>query len=225
MKNAAAVLLSTVVLTTLFLLAGCKTATTPLPVSTTQTVELFNSTNLDGWIFCMKNNADPAKTWSVSNGVIHCTGQPSGYARTIQTYHDYQLTVIWRFVKVAPHANNSGILVHMQQPDKVWPICVQAQGLYQHQGDLILMRGASADGYPAMNEKDIPISQMGPPNENPAGEWNTNEIICNGKAIGLFVNGKPLNQITGCSLNSGYIGIQSEGGDIEIRRLLLEPLR
>jgi hypothetical protein len=33
-----------------------------------------------------------------------------------------------------------------------------------------------------------------------------------------------LNQITGCTITSGYIGIQSEGGDIEVRRLTLEPL-
>jgi hypothetical protein len=226
MKNATAVLLSATALATLFLLTGCKTTTTPLPVSnTTPTVELFNGTNLDGWTFCMKNNADPAQTWSVSDGVIHCTGQPSGYARTTQAYHDYQLTVIWRFVKVAPHADNSGILLHTQPPDKVWPVCVQAQGLYQHQGDLILMGGASADGYPPVGNKSIFVAQIGPQNENPAGQWNTNEIICNGNAIGVFVNGKPLNQISGCSLASGYIGIQSEGGNIEIRRLLLEPLK
>ena len=48
-------------------------------------------------------------------------------------------------------------------------------------------------------------------NENPAGEWNTNQIVCNGSAIGLFVNGKVMNQITGCTITSGYIGIQAEG--------------
>jgi hypothetical protein len=41
--------------------------------------------------------------------------------------------------------------------------------------------------------------------------------------VKLFVNGKAMNQITGCNLSSGYIGIQSEGGDIEIRSLTLEP--
>ena len=226
MKNAIAVLLSATVLTSLFLLTGCRTATPPPPASnTTPTVELFNGTNLDGWTFCMKNNADPALTWSVSNGVIHCTGQPAGYARTTQTYQNYQLTVIWRFVKVTPRADNSGFLVHTQLPDKVWPVCVQVQGLYQHQGDVILMGGVSADGYPPVGKKSLLVPQMSPQNENPAGEWNTNDIICNGNAIGVFVNGKPLNQITGCSLSSGYIGIQSEGGDIEVRRLLLEPLK
>jgi hypothetical protein len=40
----------------------------------------------------------------------------------------------------------------------------------------------------------------------------------------LSVNGKVMNYITGCNLSSGYIGIQSEGGDIEIGKLTLQPL-
>lgn len=223
MKNA--VLISLAAAAAAFLLAGCKTAPPPppAPVPITPTVDLFNGRDFDGWTFCMKNGADPTQTWSVHGDVMHCTGQPAGYARTTQAYQNYQLTVIWRFLKVAPHADNTGILLHIQPPDAVWPECVQAQGLYQHQGDLILMDGAGADGYPP-TRKSINIPQMGPQNENPAGEWNTNEIICNANTIGVFVNGKPMNQITGCNLSSGFIGIQSEGGDIEIRRLLLEPL-
>ena len=205
----------------LLVLAGCKTS--PPPEKATA-IELFNGDNLDGWTFCMKNNSDPAKTWSVSDGVIHCTGRPLGYARTTQTYHDYKLTCIWRFVKVAPHADNSGIFVHIQSPDNVWPECVECQGLFHHQGDLILQPGAGADGYPPA-QKAIFVSQIGPPNENPAGEWNTNQIICNGGAIGLFVNGKVMNQISGCTITSGYIGIQAEGGDMEIRKLTLERLQ
>lgn len=205
---------------TLVLLAGCKTP----PTQRAGPVELFNGTNLDGWTFCMRNNADPANTWSVSDGVIHCTGQPYGYARTLQSFHDYQLTVIWRFVKVAPHADNSGIFVHIRKPDEVWPLCVECQGQFQHQGDFILHAGVGADGHPA-GKKAIFLHQLGPPNENPAGDWDTNQIVCLGNTISLYVNGKVMNQITGCTLDSGYIGIQSEGGDIEVRKLSLQPLQ
>jgi hypothetical protein len=204
---------------TFLCVAGCKT---PSPKATG--IELFNGKNLDGWTFCMKNDSDPAKTWSVRDGVIHCTGQPFGYARTTQSYQNYKLTCIWRFVRVAPHADNSGIFVYIQPPDKVWPVAVECQGQYQHQGDIYLQPGFGADGHPA-SQKAVLIRQMGPPNENPAGEWGTNTIICNGGNIGLFVNGKLMNQITGGTITSGYIGIQSEGGDMEIRKLTLEPLQ
>lgn len=224
MRNAAISLIATSI-AALFL-TGCKTTPPPQPVQgeTTSPVELFNGTNLDGWIFCMKNGADPAQTWSVNHGVIHCTGQPYGYARTTQSYQNYTLTVIWRFIKVAPHANDTGIFVDIQPPDTLWPECVQAQGLYQHQGDLVLMMGASADGYQPVGKKSLFVPQLWPSNENPAGEWNTNQIVCNGNVIALSVNGKVMNQLTGCSLSSGYIGIQSEGGDIEISKLTVQPL-
>ena len=174
----------------------------------------------------MKTNADPMQTWSVSDGVIHCTGHPFGYARTKESYHDYKLTCVWRFVKLDPNpkVNNSGIFVHTQLPDKVFPECIQCQGLYQHQGDLILEGGANSDGHQVGN-KTFTIPQLNPQNENPAGEWNTNQIICADNNIAIFVNGKDMNQITGCNLTSGFIGIQAEGGDIEVRRLTLEPLQ
>jgi hypothetical protein len=66
---------------------------------------------------------------------------------------------------------------------------------------------------------------LGPSNEHPAGEWNTNEVVCDGNNIALFVNGKAMNQITGCNLKAGYVGIQSEGGDIEIRKFSLTSLK
>jgi hypothetical protein len=206
----------------LLLIAGCKST----PAQTTSQIELFNGKNFDGWTFCMKTNADPMQTWSVSDGVMHCTGKPFGYARTTQSYHDYKLTCVWRFVKLDPNpkVNNSGIFVHINLPDVVFPKAVQCQGLYQHQGDLILEGGAGADGYP-VGPKNVTIPQIGPQNENPAGQWNTNQVVCDGSNIGLFVNGKAMNQVTGCNLTSGYIGIQSEGGDIEISKMSVEPLK
>jgi hypothetical protein len=218
-KFAARILFSTVLAVAVITFAGCRAE----PEAKPDVFELFNGTNFDGWTFIMKTNADPMETWSVTNGVIHCTGKPIGYARTVKTYNNYQLTVVWRFVRVAPHEDNSGILIHCQLPDVIWPKNIQCQGKYQHQGDLILQQGASADGYPS-TPKDVTIPQNGPPNEKPVGEWNTDLVVCYGGNIDLSVNGKLMNKITGGSLASGYIGIQSEGGEIELRQLTLEPL-
>ena len=68
----------------------------------------------------MKNDADPMQTWSITNGVIHCNGSAAGYLRTKQSYSNYVVTVEWRFVKVRP-SRQTGVLVQMQLPDKVWP--------------------------------------------------------------------------------------------------------
>ena len=191
----------------------------------TNYVELFNGQNFSGFTFCMKDNADPLQTWSVTNGVIHCTGKPTGYLRTKQSYRDYVVTVEWRFVKVAPKADNTGVLVHMQLPDQVWPKCVQNQGKSGRQGDLFVMAGAECKEHLALGkDANTPVPLRGGPNEKAVGEWNTNVTVCAGNDIQAVINGKLLNETTECTVSNGFIGIQSEGAEIEIRKMYLEPL-
>lgn len=187
-------------------------------------IPLFNGKDFTGFTFCMKGGADPLQTWSVTNGVIHCTGKPTGYIRTTQVYSNYFLTVEWRFIKVAPKFDNTGILVHMQSPDKVWPMCVQVQGKHTRIGDLFLMAGAESKEHKGM-DANTPIPYRGADAEKPVGEWNTCETICQGNKITSFVNGRFMNETTECTINSGYIGIQSEGGDMEIRSIIFSPLK
>ena len=187
-------------------------------------VPLFNGKDFSGFTFCMKDNADPLQTWSVTDGVIHCTGTPTGYLRTTQIYSNYFLTVEWRFVKVAPKADNSGILVHLQPPDKVWPQCVQVQGKHARQGDIFLMAGAESKEHKG-KDANTPVLMRGESVEKPVGEWNKSETICLHGKVESFINGKFMNEVTECTVDSGYIGIQSEGAELEIRALIFSPLK
>jgi hypothetical protein len=196
----------------------------PPPSSREIQVALFNGRDLSGFTFCMKNGADPLQTWSVTNVVIHCTGKPAGYLRTTQSYSNYFLTVEWRFRKIAPQADNTGILVHMQLPDQVWPQCVQIQGKHDRLGDLFLMAGAESKEHQGL-DKNTPIPFRGASREKPVGEWNTCETICIHNKVESFINGYFVNETTECTLNGGFIGIQSEGGDIEIRTISYCPLK
>ncbi len=191
------------------------------PVAPTGKIDLFNGKDFSGWTFCLSSNAEPASTFTVTNGVMHCTGQPFGYVRTDKTYRDYRLTMEWRFVKTAPRADNSGVFVHVQSPDKVWPACIENQGQFQHQGDMILLGGATCKGHETAATRSIVARQ--PRNEKPAGEWNTYEIACRGDAVECFVNGKRMNGVEGSSISSGAIAIQSEGGEWELRKAFIEP--
>jgi len=199
-------------------LAGAQTAVTPAGH-----VELFNGRDFSGWTFCMKGDANPMATWSVTNGVIHCTGKPIGYLRSVGTYQDYVLTVEWRFLKVAPKADNTGVLVHMQLPDKVWPECVQVQGKHTRQGDLFLMAGAESKEHKGM-DANTPLPLRGGANEHAIGEWDTVRTVCAGGTVTAYVNDRLMNETTECTVTNGFIGIQSEGGDIEIRRMAIDPL-
>ena len=187
-------------------------------------IDLFNGKDFTGWTFFMKGDANPTNTWSVENGVIKCTGKPLGYLRTEKDYRDYKLTVEWRFVKVAPNADNTGVLVHLQLPDKLWPAGVQVQGRHGNQGDLFLMGGAESKEQKGM-DANTALPKRGPSNEKPVGEWDTVETICSGNSVKAYVNGKLMNETTGCTISSGKIGIQSEGGEIEVRKVFVEPVK
>ncbi len=219
MKSAAKTFLAAILF-----LASVKILSAQNVITPTKRIDLFNGSNLDGLIFCMRDDADPAKTWSATNGVIHCSGAAVGYLRTKENFQNYILTVEWRFVKVEPKKDNTGVLVHMQAPpDKVWPPCIQNQGKSGRQGDLIFMAGAESKEHKGM-DANTPVAMTGKPNENPVGEWNTNVTVCSGNDVKAIINGKLLNEGTECSLTSGAIGIQSEGAEFEIRKMYLEPL-
>lgn len=203
--------------------ANCLAGETSAPIVPTGHIDLFNGKDFSGWKFVMRSNAEPAATWAVTNGVIHCTGQPFGYARTEKSYANYKLTAEWRFVKIAPKADNSGIFLHIIPPDRVWPACFEAQGQHNRQGDLRMDGGSTCKGHDTIATKNADM--QAPSNEKPPGEWNVFEIECSGDSIKLWTNGQLMNQITGCSASSGAIGIQSEGGEIEVRKIFIEPLK
>ena len=202
----------------LALAARVLAAEMPQPITPTNRIDLFNGTNLAGWTFCMTSNTEPALTWSAASGVIKCTGMPAGYMRTEKTYRNYTLTIEWRFTQ----AGNGGFLVHMQSPDRLWPACVQCQGKHQSVGDLFLMNGAESREHLGKDANTV-VPKRGEHNEKPVGEWNVCELVCDGTTVKVYVNGRLMNETTECTVSSGHIGLQSEGGVVEVRRMFIEP--
>jgi hypothetical protein len=60
--------------------------------------------------------------------------------------------------------------------------------------------------------------------EKPAGEWNRQEIIADGDTLTNVVNGVTVNHATRSSHREGKIQIQSEGAEIFVRKVELQPL-
>jgi 3-keto-disaccharide hydrolase len=182
-------------------------------------IELFDGKDFSGWTFVSKNtNAPAAAIWSVTNGVIACKGRPNGYARTLQTYRDYKLHAEWRF---PDGPGNSGVFLHVNPPDKVWPLCFEAQLLSGDAGEVRMNGGSKANGTTAEHPNFIPHQQAS--SEKPIGEWNSYDIICRSNTITVRVNGVLQNEITGTSVSSGAIGLQAEGKPVEFRNIFLEP--
>src|SRR3954447_7623617 len=61
--------------------------------------------------------------------------------------------------------------------------------------------------------------------ENPSGQWNTLECVCDGDKITNILNGKVVNHGTNASHTKGKILFQSEGAEVFFRRIDLLPLK
>src|SRR6185436_459149 len=64
--------------------------------------ELFNGKDLSGWV---NVNCDK-DTWSVRDGMIVCTGKPTGVMRTEKMYENFVLHVEWKHLAAG---GNSGV--------------------------------------------------------------------------------------------------------------------
>jgi len=60
--------------------------------------------------------------------------------------------------------------------------------------------------------------------ENPPGEWNRVEILAQGARYRVWINGKLVNEVAGVDVAPGPVGIQSEGGVIQFRQIVLTLL-
>ncbi|MCD6175789.1 MAG: DUF1080 domain-containing protein [Planctomycetes bacterium] len=182
---------------------------------------LFNERNLDNWTFHLKNSdIDPATVWSVQDGVLRCEGKPSGYIRTTEDYSNYKLHVEWRWPE---KPSNSGVLLHMSEPDKIWPKAIEAQLMNQNAGDFYVIGGTDFKEHKGKEDRRVP--KINDASEKKPGQWNAYDIICRDNTIELYVNGVFQNKATETTVNSGKIGLQSEGSPIEFRNIKLEPLK
>lgn len=181
-------------------------------------IELFDGKTLSGWTFVSKNADENARAiWSATNGVIECAGKPNGYARTRQRYKDYHLHAEWRW---PDGPGNSGIFLHLNGGDKVWPLCLEAQLQSGNAGEVRFNGGARLSGKPP-TFKSLP--RRAESSEKPVGEWNNCDIVCRSNIVSVRVNGVLQNEVSGASVSSGAIGLQAEGRPVQFRNIWIEP--
>lgn len=250
----------------------CMTAITFLPAHAEQSassepeskiIELFNGKDLTGWTAFLgkaEANADGRMTVSdnyrVKDGILHIAGMPLGYLRTEKKYTNFELWVDWRWprpnvshedaMKGIP-PNNSGILLRVGSPDRLWPMAYEAE-LSEYRAasyrDLSDVGDIAILGYDKASFKSEPslINSLGPPDgtigfsfkdfhrvryvsaENPIGEWNTYHIIFDQDRLRMEVNGVLVNEGSGAEIVPGYIALQSERAPIEFRNIRLKSL-
>jgi hypothetical protein len=205
----------------LFLGTGAAILGAPLAARADDTgfTPLFNGRDLTGFKTFLdpkSAGADPAQTWIVHDGIIRCTGKPTGYFYTDRSYSNYVLRYDWRYPEGSPPSSNSGCLVHIQPPHTVWPKSVEPQGRYSDHGKLFFIKVKEIEK--KFDEEALKGARK------PMGEWNTTEITCDAKGtVSVKVNGTPVSSGR-TELTEGPIGWQSEGAEIHFRNILIKKL-
>ena len=200
-----------------------------LSCSTENKIELFNGQDLDHWyVYVDSEDGEPRDLFYVEDGLMNTLGDPFGYIRTKESYSSYELHLEWRWTD---EPSNSGVLLHVQGKEMIFPHCVEAQLMHGKAGDFVLMgKGAAItvndSTYLVTSEERryLAIPKFEDSSENPAGEWNSYDITCRDGIIELRVNGVLQNKGTEVSLTEGNIALQSEGGPMQFRNIYLKPL-
>ncbi len=184
------------------------------------TQSLFDGKSLDGWReFVPGGHAAP--TFAVRDGVLACRGEPAGYIHTVRTYTNFELTLEWRVDPSRP--GNSGVLLRVQAPHKVWPRAIEAQLNTGDAGDIWNIDEFQMTTDPARTRGRHTVKLL-PGTEKPLGEWNRYRLRLDHGRCTLEVNGAIQNTASWCEELAGTIALQSEGAAIEFRAIELREI-
>jgi len=183
-------------------------------------VPLFNGENLDGWA---NVNCAPT-TWSVRDGMIVCTGKPTGVLRTTRQYENFILELEWRHLV---KGGNAGLFVH-SHPITACGVpftkSIEIQIMDGNHGDVFAIHGAALKPdrpHPRGWMRALPTEKRAHP---AGGEWNHYRVESRDGQILLAVNGAVVTKASECNPQKGYICLESEGSEVNFRNIRIKEL-
>ena len=185
---------------------------------------LFNGENLDGWVVV---NGAPS-TWQVKDGVILCSGFPTGVMRTEGIHENFILELEYRHLVPG---GNAGLFIWSDPlPVRGQPftrsIEVQVmdgleQSWFTSDGDVFPIHGARMTPRNGRGgDRAFPTERR----SNPAPMWNHYRVECIDGSIRVSLNGRVVTQAVDASPRRGYICLESEGSPIEFRQIRIKEL-
>jgi hypothetical protein len=183
-------------------------------------------------------------TWTFEEGMIHCTGTPTGVIRTKKQYANFELVVEWMHKKPG---GNSGIFV-WGIPESMkdlkpggLPHGIECQVLdnafktnyerdsgkkadwFTTHGDVFAVGQAKMKPFPPLSpngSRSFPTKEL----SKDAGQWNHYYIRAINGEVRLWVNGEEVSGGNECQPATGYICLESEGSPIDFRGLSIREL-
>lgn len=183
-------------------------------------------------------------TWKFKDGVIYCTGQPVGVARTVKQLTNFELVVQWKHLK---SAGNSGVFVWTTEES----IKALKRGGLPHGVEVQVLDHGYAENYtkqtgkkpewfttngdvfPVGKTKMTPFPPVAPgggrsfPRKDLSkgvGEWNHYYVRAINGEVRLWVNGEEVSGGNGIQPRTGYLCLESEGSPIEFKNLRIREL-
>lgn len=155
--------------------------------------------------------------WREEDGVLICSGDPRGYLHSSKPYENFTLRAEYRFAPLddgaeKPAEPNTGFMIHIQEPHKIWPVSLEVQGKHSEMCSIKANGGAAEltiDDFPEGRE----AARL------PVGDWNAVEIVSIDGALIARLNGANVCSSEPGELSSGMIGLQSEGFEVQFRNL------
>lgn len=185
---------------------------------------LFNGKDLSGWA---NVNCAPS-TWRAEDGMIRCSGVPTGLLRTAKQYENFILEMEFRHLR---SGGNAGLFVWSDAfPVKGQPFTrsVEVQVMDGQEGDWYTSDG---DIFPIHGAVMKPENGRGGTRAFPtekrmklSPDWNHYRVTCNNGEVSLAVNGKMVTRGKECSPRAGYICLESEGSPVDFRNIRIKEL-
>ena len=198
----------------------------PLDGGDKEFVPLFNGKDFTGWV---NVNCAP-ETWTVKDGIIVCSGIPTGVLRTEKQYENYILELEWRHIK---EGGNAGLFIHsdpITAPGQPFTRSIEVQILdgrntenYTSHGDVFAIHGATMKPdkpHPGGWMRSLPSERRC----KPAGQWNHYRVESRDGQISLAVNGKVVTRASEANPRKGYICLESEGSEAHFRNIRIQQL-
>lgn len=192
---------------------------------------LFNGKDLTGWIYGGTKDAPvkSGKGYQVQDGILYCTAQDGGNLYTEKQYANFVL----RFdFKLEPNSNNG---VGIRAP---------LEGDAAYKGIELQVLDDSGSQYQTLQPYQYHGSVYGVVaakrgSQKPVGEWNTQEVVCDGRKIKVTLNGnvivdtnlddvkdaKVLEAHPGLARTTGHIGFLGHGTRVEFRNIRIKELK
>lgn len=207
-----------------------------------ETIALFNGKDLSGWKADVPSaDANPSlpPVFIVRDGKLVSLGKPGGHLITTDQFSNYKLVVEYRFAK---EGGNCGVLVNastLRRLNDMFPQSIEVQMMHENAGDFwCIGENIEVPDMEARRPKKEPSQVFGgnkgdarrivnltDGSEKPLGEWNTMEIEVKGDEVIVHVNGTLVNHGRKSTATSGAIALQSEGVEVEFRKVELTKLR